>query len=278
MDNIVEITCEVDNNIKKIAFCFLIYDCINHEELWNKFFVNADKNKYTIYIHYKYDKQLKYFESHKLKNCIATKYEDQTIPLAYNILFREAYKDENNYKFVILSGACIPFKSFNYIYNKLTSNHYGYFNICPQSQCFPNCNYLLTIMDKKYISKSHNWFILNRKLVENLCFEDKDEILNKHYNNIYAPAEYFYYTFIKLLDLENEILITNNESNSATTFTNWKGMDYKYVTDRSLKTYETIEEEELNYLLESACLFGRKFSRDCIISLCKKEYIEKISK
>jgi hypothetical protein len=59
-------------------------------------------------------------------------------------------------------------------------------------------------MDKKFISKSHNWFILNRTLVKNLCF-DKDDYLIKNYKTIYAPAEYFYYTFIKILNLENEI-------------------------------------------------------------------------
>ena len=48
--------------MKKIAFCFLIYDIINHEELWNIFFKNVDANKYTIYIHYKFNKPLKYFE------------------------------------------------------------------------------------------------------------------------------------------------------------------------------------------------------------------------
>ena len=41
--------------MKKIAFCFLIYDIINHEELWNIFFQNVDTNKYNIYIHYKFN-------------------------------------------------------------------------------------------------------------------------------------------------------------------------------------------------------------------------------
>ena len=59
--------------MKKIAFCFLIYDIINHEELWNIFFKDIDTNLYNIYIHYKNNKQLKYFEKYKLDNCIETK-------------------------------------------------------------------------------------------------------------------------------------------------------------------------------------------------------------
>ena len=62
--------------MKKISFCFLIYDIINHEELWNIFFQNVDKNKYSIYIHYKCNKELKYFEKYKLNKCIETKYDN----------------------------------------------------------------------------------------------------------------------------------------------------------------------------------------------------------
>ena len=258
----------------QIAFCFLIYDIINHEEVWNTFFQNVDTNKYNIYIHYKYNKPLKYFEKYKLTNNIETKYEDETIPLAYNILFREAYKDINNYKFQILSGSCIPMKSFDYIYNQLTINKSGYFNICPQKQCFPTCNYLINILDVKIISKSHNWFILNRKLVEYLCFNN-DDFLKKHYKTIYAPAEYFYYTFIKILNLQDEIITTYNSSNNATTFTNWEGMDYKYPSLNGLKNYNIISDEELDYLLLSKCLFGRKFNKECILD--NKQYIKFIS-
>ena len=52
--------------MKKIAFCFLIYDTINHEDLWFLFFKNVNKDKYNIYIHYKDNKPLKYFEEYKL--------------------------------------------------------------------------------------------------------------------------------------------------------------------------------------------------------------------
>jgi hypothetical protein len=259
--------------MKKIAFCFLIYDTIIQEEIWNHFFSNVNINKYNIYIHYKTNTPLKFFERYKLKNCIETRYEDHTIPLAYNLLFREAFNhDPENEKFVIVSGACIPLKPFDYIYQQLTSDHYGYFNVCPQSQCFPHCNSLLTTMDKKYISKSHNWFILNRTLVEKLCF-DKDDILRKDFSTLYAPAEYFYYTYIRLQNLENQIRTTANIAAGATTFTNWQGMNYKYVSRDGLKTYRSISKRELYYLLESKSLFGRKFTRDCFTSLTDLKYI-----
>ena len=259
--------------MKKIAFCFLIYDNINCEELWHLYFQNVDTNKYNIYIHYKTNTPLIYFEKYKLSNAIETKYEDQTIPLAYNLLFRTAYNDAENVKFIILSGSCIPLKSFDYLYNKMTTDSYGYFNICNSEHCYPNCDSLLNTVDKKYISKSHNWFILNRKLVTELCF-DKDDFLNTHYNTIYAPAEYFYYTFIKILNLEDEIITTPDLAVDATTFTNWAGTDYKFTSDSGLKNYSTISDEELTYLMESKSLFGRKFNKECISSLYNPKYID----
>jgi len=254
--------------MKKIAFCYLIYDIINQEELWNNFFKNINKDKYNIYIHYKTNKELKYFNKYKLNNCINTNYTDQTIIHAYNILFKTAYElDNDNYKFIIISQSCIPLKSFDYIYDHLTKDNKGYFNECPVIQCYPNCNNLLNYIDKQYISKSHNWFILNRELILYLAYIEHD-IIDILYNDIYAPAEYFYYTFIKKNNMENHICITNNLSIDATTFTYWKGMDYVFddITLNGLKNYSNINLIELEYLLNSKSLFGRKFEYNCKIN------------
>ena len=128
--------------MKKLAFCFLIYDEINLEELWNLFFKNVDKNKYNIYIHYKVNTPLKYFDQYKLPNCIETKYAHVSLIHAHNLLFKKAYED-GCYKIISLSQACIPFKSFDYIYDFLCNDNYGHFNLAPKSACFPNCNNLL---------------------------------------------------------------------------------------------------------------------------------------
>jgi hypothetical protein len=56
--------------MKVLGFCFLIYDIINYEKLWYYWLKNIDTKKYRIYIHYKNDVELKYFEKYKLNNCI----------------------------------------------------------------------------------------------------------------------------------------------------------------------------------------------------------------
>jgi hypothetical protein len=104
----------------------------------------------------------------------------------------------------------------------------------------------------------------------------KDDVIKKAFN-IYAPEEYYYYTFIKILNLEDEIITTPNVSNDATTFTNWEGTKYKYPSTKENKNYTSISSDELEYLLNSECLFGRKFNRECMRSLCNKKYIDTIS-
>jgi len=253
-------------NPHKIAFLFLIYDKINKEEYWNKFFKDVDPSKYSIYIHYKTNKPLKFFEKYKLKNCIPTEYGGITLIHAHNVLFQEAYKDPDNYKFINLSGACIPFKSFDFIYNFLTKDEKGYFNTTPQSQCFPRCNNLLQFYPKEVIQKSANWFILNRDLVEILALKDK-KYIDTRYKDIKASEEHYFITEIYYNNIRYQIVETMNFAEKATTFTNWKGYDYKYVNkEDGVKNYKYITKEEWEYLKESPCLFGRKFYPECVIT------------
>lgn len=71
-----------------------------------------DKNKYNIYVHYKNDVELKYFNQYKLTNCISTEYCTVSIIRAHNLLISEALKDKENYKIITLSQACVPVKKF----------------------------------------------------------------------------------------------------------------------------------------------------------------------
>lgn len=263
--------------MKKIAFCFLIYDIINHEELWNKFFLDVDINKYNIYIHYKYNVPLKYFEKYKLNKTIETKYADISIVKAQNLLLKKALKhDKTNELFIFLSNSCIPLKSFEHVYNTLNEN-FSYFNITSQNQCFPRCNNTLKYLDYQYIQKASQWCILNKKHA-NLLLENQEEYI-KWFNYIETvPDEHCYITFFFKNNLQNEIIATMNESINATTFTNWEDISYKYPSLHGLKNYQSITDEELNYLLKSKCLFGRKFNKECDKSLLNNEiYIDNIS-
>ena len=151
---------------KIIGLCFLIYGEINHENLWNEWLKNVDKAKYKIYVHYKFDKPLKYFEKYKLKKTIETKYADVSLTHAHNLMFKQAYKD-GCYKMINLSQACIPIKTFDYVYNFLTKDNFAHFNITiNQTGVFPNCDSVLDYYKRENIQKSSEWFILNRNIAQ----------------------------------------------------------------------------------------------------------------
>jgi len=248
--------------MKVLGLCFLIYDKINHEELWYNWLRNVDKKKYKIYIHYKNDMKLKYFEKYKLDNCIETKYCDITIVHAHNILFTQACKDGCQ-KIISLSQACIPLKSFDYVYNFLTKDNFSHFNIVPnQKGVFPRCDNIIKQYGKDNIQKTSNWFILDKNIAIILCSKKLDEI-NNVWKNIYCPEEHFFISEVFKNNLTSEIITTPNLASGATTFTNWNDMDYPYQDHYGLKTYGIITKQEIDYLLKQPCLFGRKFNPDC---------------
>ncbi|AYV85051.1 MAG: hypothetical protein Satyrvirus2_62 [Satyrvirus sp.] len=245
---------------KKLAFLFLIYDEINHEELWYNFFKNIDKSKYSIYIYYKYQKPLKYFEEYKLCNCIPTIHGTISIVHAHNILIKAALQDLDNYKFINVSQACIPFKSFDYIYDFLTKDNFAHFNVAPQKQCLPRCISVLDNLPHYRIYKSSNWFILNRSLAELVNTNDK---FIDYFKDVRNPEQHFFITMVYDYWRHKEIIATDNLAEGATTFTNWQDMNYKYPSQKNLKNYKNISNNELQYLLDAPCLFGRKFDKGC---------------
>lgn len=268
--------------MNKIAFIFLIYNVINHEDIWYNFFKNIDKNKYSIYIHYKSDEKLKYFEEYKIKDITKTKYADISIVTAQNNVLKIALQDLNNTNFIFLSGSCIPLKPFNYIYETIEPL-YSYFHIADAEESLPDCYDTLKYIERKYLKKASQWCILNRKHSNMLVYYGllnySNSQLNyiKWFHNAYAPDELCYLTFLAYIysnNLYNEIIATyyHEPPEKATTFANWEGMNYKYVSDNELKNYIYINECELKHLLYSPCLFGRKFKPAAKISLNKKFY------
>jgi len=258
----------------KLGFCFLVYDIINHEDAWQHFFRGVDPATYGIYIHYKSNTPLKHFEDRKLERCVETKYCDVSIVHALNLLFKRAY-DDGCYKMITLSGTCIPLKPFDHVFEFLTKDDFGHFNIAPQDQCFPRCEELLKYYSRDSIQKSSSWFVLNRNICASIL-RDNNMKIDREYSTIYCPEEHYHITHIFANNLADEIKITANSADGATTFTNWQGMNYPYPSDRGLKTYLFVSSEELRHLLKSPSLFGRKFSDQCY-GAKREEYLRSIT-
>ena len=279
--------------MNKIAFLFLIYDMINHESIWYRYFHNFEgigKNRYNIYIHYKADTnvRLEFFDDYKIdkSKIIDTKYADISIVKAQNILLKEALKDAKNSHFIFLSGSCIPLKSFEYLYHRLDMA-YSYFHVADPDDCFPDCEVALQYIPKRHIKKASQWSILNRKHAALLVGSGGDDSSGspntylRWFEDTYAPDELCYISYLSYVynqSLDDEIIATSYDSppEVATTFANWEDMNYTFVSERELKNYKSISEEELEHLLRSKSLFGRKFKPSCFPSLNKRFYYDTI--
>lgn len=238
--------------MRKIAFCFLVYDVIECEEVWFEFLKNVNPLLYNIYIHPKTALKSKYFQSYQIaenKRINNTKWGDISLVKAQNVLLETALKDVDNEHFVFLSQACIPLKSFHHIYDRL-NQAYSYFNMCAWEDCFPRCETALKFIDKKFIQKAHQWCILNRKHA-NLMLKT-DEYL--HWFET-VPDEHAYITNLYYHDLQGELVRTSDASYEATTYTCW--------VDGKIKTYDEVSTEEQELLIGAPCYFGRKFSKKC---------------
>lgn len=251
----------------KLAFLFLVYDKINHEDLWIDFFNQDKQNRHNIYIHYKNNIPSDYFDKYKLDNCIETKWGDISLVKAQNLLLAEALKDADNKIFIFLSNSCVPFRSFNHVYKTLDVN-YSYFNLFPEGQAFPRCNNTLKYIDKKYIKKASQWCILKRSHVE--CILSTDVYIEWFKNTI--GDEHCYITYLHYIGLQDELKLTEHSPENATTFTNWYDMKYRFKTLRRsvVKNYNSISANELIYILKGKCLFGRKFSPTCNLNILRK--------
>jgi len=254
------------NKPKKIAFCFLIYEEIYHEDIWYSYFKDVDKNKYNIYIHYKEDKPLKHFDKFKLKTTIPTCWGCLSLVQAQNLILNEALKDDNNQHFIWLSDSCIPLKKFDTVYNFLDSEK-SYFNISPDEQVFPRANNVLKYIKKENIKKASMPSIINRKHAQ--LFVNNTKNINLWFKDINIPDEIVYITLLHHYNLENELVLTPNIACGAIIFAQWSDMkNYKtFKNSKKIKetpyTYEYICPEELNYLIKSKSLFARKFIKGC---------------
>ncbi len=235
----------------KIAFLFIIYDTIHHEDLWKLFFEGADPSAYSIYIHYKYNVPLGWMEPYKLKTCVETSYGRISVVRAENLLLQTALEDPHNQHFIFLSNSCIPVKPFSQIQlNPCLS----YFNICKPQSCFPRCYSLLTYLPKDKIQKSSHWCILNRQHV--IAVLEKD--CTSWFEGFFGADEHYYITMLYSKNLQEELCTTPDVQWGATTFCNWMEPD-----GNSPKSYHSITEEELEKLMVSGSFFARKFRKTC---------------
>ena len=246
---------------KKIALCFLTYDNLSQPVLW-KNFLNSNFN---VYIHNKYYFN-SYFSKFIIKNKIQTEWGHISLVKASLILFKEAFENEDNEFFVLLSDKCIPLYSAEKIYeiiteinNNIISHHSQLFSNIPRYDKLLNKNFF----KKNDFLKQSQWMVLKRDTVKFLINND---YTNHFGNDFYAPDEHYFINILKKFNIDYV--------NKRFIYINWndRSDDLKYKP--TPKTYSRLTNEIIENILNSEhnYLFMRKVSPECILP----SYFDKI--
>ena len=144
---------------KKIAFCFLLYEHIKHNSIWENFFLEDSNCTHNIYSHIKKKspKTHSWIERNKV-NTISTKWCDESLVFAWILMLKKALKDKSNKYFILLSDQCIPLYNYTTLYNKITRSK--------KSRIHLNTN--ISLFNKKVydftgLYYADQWMVLNRK-------------------------------------------------------------------------------------------------------------------
>jgi hypothetical protein len=234
----------------KIALCFLTYDNLSQPRLWSCF---KNSKYYNIYIHNK-NTFTGEFKQYCIKNKVETKWGHLSLVNATLNLFKDAFQNEENKYFLLLSDKCIPLYSADEIYTKvkqLDNNIILSYNL--------NRERYDSLDDKSFFSKDefmkqNQWMLLKRNTVKKFIENDYTDIFGKKFN---VPDEHY---FINIIHKFNIPFI-----NRKITYVNWnENSDSKKYKSKP-KTYSKLTNEMIENILKSDVFFMRKVGPECIL-------------
>ena len=263
--------------MSKIAFLFLTIDNLKHIEIWNKFFSDTDKKKYSIYVHPKYINNISNTllkDSHIIDKPVKT--EHGYLVEAMIMLMKEALKLKTNKYFIFVSDSCIPIKKFDRVYDDITKKYKT--NLVKEMRLkkwdkearydstlknFKSNKSTKQILPRKCLIKFSQWSILTRESIEKIVTSPYLDFLYK----MNAGDEFI----LSILNCDDNNKYKKFDYNTLpSTYVNWEISDNFATQVRKIKKELESALNKYNYgLMEK----DRLELRDIIIRL-KKEHTD----
>ncbi|XP_073154419.1 glycosyltransferase BC10 [Henckelia pumila] len=216
----------------KVAFLFLARWNLPLDFLWGSFFENADRAKFSIYIHsdpgFMFNASTTrsaFFYDRQLKNSIKVAWGEASMIEAERLLFKEALQNPANQRLVLLSDRCVPLYNFSYIYNYLMNSPRSFVDSFLDKKDVRYNPRMSPVIPKNKWRKGSQWVTLTRRHVEVIVTDDivfpifrncckrrpqvdsgggkKNLKLQKQHNCI--PDEHYVQTLLAMNDLESEL-------------------------------------------------------------------------
>jgi len=221
----------------KIAFLFLTIDNPHFPKLWDSYF-RGNKEKYTLYIHPKNREKVTWKNKNIIKNLQETEWG--FIVHAYIELFRAAYQDPENQKFVTISESDVPIQSFSKFYDDCMSDDRSWikFKKIKNYNWKERINKQPTKDRPKHFIKHLARFCLNREHVKQLLQKNKEQQLVFFYN-MHVGDEFFLSILYPI----------HNVRNFAVTYDDWDYVNIELIKikDKKKQLYELQEKNGKNY-------------------------------
>ncbi|KAL2614043.1 hypothetical protein R1flu_025735 [Riccia fluitans] len=204
----------------KIAFIFMITTSLPFEALWNKYF-QGKGGRYNIYVHADpfnatlFADRSSVFFGRLIPSAKADRGSPSLVMASQRLLANAMLDDPLNQYFALLSGSCIPIRSFDYGYQKITSS----------KKSFLEMIIFEPVMEERYrgreggavtmlpeipfdkFRKGAHWFVFIRRHALMML---KDQYENKYWAKFDRPCivhfcgtdEHYYHTLFNILEPE----------------------------------------------------------------------------
>ena len=173
----------------KIAFLFLTVGNLTQPKFWQRFFQNH--NQYSIYLHSKHPEKLDpFFQPHTIES-IPTKWGDISLVRATLLLLKEAVKDPDNCKFVLLSDSCVPIQPFDEVYRVLMNDDLGYI----QNEGHACMKRRPENVSMSVFYKQSQWMVFNLEMARLALEHD----MTDDFQEMFAPDEHYFITLYCVL-------------------------------------------------------------------------------
>lgn len=174
----------------KIAFLFLVINSLFHESIWINFF-KGHEQEYSLYVHSKEPLKAESW----LNNCtpVPTQDTDWARTMKAQIaLWREALKDPDNQKFILISESTLPLVPFDEVKNVLATpkSIFWYtknFHSAPHNIYYEPRRSMPGI-DQKEQYKNYQWIILNRHHAQLLVDTFDESLLPEFFDQEHYPS------------------------------------------------------------------------------------------
>lgn len=264
-------------SLKQVAFCFLLYDTVQHLNIWENFFDQDHDGTSTIYSHLKeVSKNTPDWIKNTKVRTVSTNWCGEGLIYAFNQMLKKALQNSNNQYFALISGTDIPLYNYQETYKKICST--------TKARITYEKHPGNVFEDRNDIYNGHQWVILNRKTAMDYIKltdskNNKAKQFIKDFRSIYrkngvsvgrkkavkkedttwmggCPDEIYPINWLHTLYGKN---ISKYVKNQMTTYTSW---DFEKDPDHpEIFNIKTVKKFKKN-ICDKGHIFARKFTND----------------